>query len=79
MNDPLYFDATVSLYELDPSPESAYLIGKMMLKQKRYKEAIPYMEDATDMDDHEKVDDALIFLAQAYRASIIFQWPEKWL
>lgn len=68
IEDPLYFDATVSLYELDPSPESAYLIGKMMLNQKRYTEAIPYMEDATKMENIEKVDDALIFLAQTYRA-----------
>ncbi|MEJ2594788.1 MAG: hypothetical protein P8100_06600 [bacterium] len=68
IDDPLYFEATVSLYELEPTPESAYLIGKMYLKQERYKEALPYMEDATNMEDKEKVDDAYIFLAQAYRA-----------
>ena len=66
--DPLYFEATVSLYDLEPSPESAYLIGKMLLKQKLYVKAIPYMEDATQMDDQEKVDDAFIFLAEIYRA-----------
>lgn len=66
--DPLYFEATVSLYDLEPTPESAYLIGKMLLKQERYKEAIPYMEDATSMDDKEKVDDAYIFLAEVHRA-----------
>lgn len=68
IDDPLFFEATVSLYELEPSPESAYLIGKLYLKQERHKEAIPYMEDATKMEDQEKVDDAYIFLAQAYRA-----------
>lgn len=68
VEDPLYFDATVSLYELEPTPESAYLIGKMYLMQERSKEAIPYMEAATEMEDTDKVDDAYIFLAQAYRA-----------
>jgi tetratricopeptide (TPR) repeat protein len=68
VEDPLYFEATVSLYELEPTPESAYLIGKMYLMQERHKEAIPYMEAATEMEDMEKVDDAYIFLAQAYRS-----------
>lgn len=68
VEDPLYFEATVSLYAADPTPASAYRIGKMYLIQKRYKEAIPYMEAATEMDDIDKVDDAYIFLAQAYRS-----------
>ncbi len=68
VEEPLYFHCTVSLYDKEPSPESAYMIGKMMLSQKRYKDAIPYMEAATKMDNTDKVDDALIFLAQAYRA-----------
>lgn len=68
IDDPLYFETTISLYELEPSPESAYLIGKMYLKQERHTEAIPYMEDATKMEDKDKVDDAYIFLAQVYRA-----------
>ncbi len=68
IDDPLYFESTVALYELDPSPESAYLIGKMMMKQSRFKEAIPYMEEATKMENVTKVDDAYIFLAEVYRA-----------
>jgi tetratricopeptide (TPR) repeat protein len=68
VEDPLFFDATVSLYELEPTSESAYLIGKMYLMQERYKEAIPYMEAATEMEDTDKVGDAYIFLAQAYRS-----------
>lgn len=66
--EPLFFSATVNLYKLEPSPESAYLIGKLYLKQDRYTEAIPYMEDATKMEDTDKVADAYIFLAQAYKA-----------
>ena len=68
IDQPLYFEATVKLYDLDPTPESAYLIGKMLLKEQRYGEAIKYMEDATNMEDQEYVDDAYIFLAEAYKA-----------
>lgn len=68
IDDPLYFEATVQLYKLEPTPESAYLIGKMLMIQKNYNEAIPYLEDATKMDDKEKVDDAYIYLAEAYRS-----------
>lgn len=68
IEDPLYFEATISLYDIEPSPESAYLIGKMYLMQGRHKDAIPYMEAATEMEDITKVDDAYIFLAQAYRS-----------
>jgi tetratricopeptide (TPR) repeat protein len=69
VEDPLYFDATISLYEIEPTAESAFLIGKMYLKQERFAEAIPYMEDALDMEDEEDVKEAYIFLAQIYRAT----------
>lgn len=66
--EPLFFAATINLYKLEPTPESAYLIGKLYLKQERYSEAIPFMEDATNMEDKDRVADAYIFLAQAYKA-----------
>ena len=69
VEDPLFFETTVNLHRLEPSPESAYLIGKMLLLQKRFKDAIPYMEEATKMEDKEKVDDAYIFLAEIFRAT----------
>jgi tetratricopeptide (TPR) repeat protein len=65
--EPLFFAATVNLYKLEPTPESAYMIGKLYLKQERYSEAIPYMENATNMEDKDRVADAYIFLAQAYK------------
>ncbi|MFA5418417.1 MAG: hypothetical protein WC341_08160 [Bacteroidales bacterium] len=63
---PLYFSATVNLYKAEPTPESAYLIGKMMLIEKKYEEAIPYLEEASKMDNESKSYNALIFLAQDY-------------
>jgi len=65
---PLYFETVVALHHLDASPESAYLIGKMLINQERFKDAIPYMIEATKMADTEKADDAFIYLAKTYRA-----------
>lgn len=69
VEDPLYFECCVNLHKLEPTPESAYLIGKMLLIQKRYKDAIPYMEQAIKMENQDKVDDAYLFLAEIYRST----------
>jgi tetratricopeptide (TPR) repeat protein len=68
VEDPLYFNAAVNLYKIEPSPESAYMIGKLLLIKKKYLDAIPYMEDATKMEDKDKVDDVYMLLANAYRS-----------
>ena len=65
--DPLYFEANVKLYEIDPSPESAFLIGKMFLKKGEYKNAAEYLEQASEMENKEKVGDVYVFLAESYR------------
>jgi len=66
IEDQLYFDATVALNRLEPSPESAYLIGKMLLKEGKYSEAVPYLEEASLMENETKAYRALIFLAEDY-------------
>lgn len=71
--DPLYFDATVALYKLEPSPESAYLIGKMLLKEGKYSEAVPYLEEASKMENEALAYKALIFLAEDYSSLKQFQ------
>jgi tetratricopeptide (TPR) repeat protein len=69
----LYFKTTVSLYDLSPSPESAYLIGKMMLKEGRYNKAIPYLKEAIKMENIDKAYKATIFLAENYQSLNQFQ------
>ena len=64
----LYFEATVALYKLDPTPESAYLIGKMMLSEGKYNEAVPYLEEAIKMENEVRAYKALIFLAEDFQA-----------
>jgi len=54
----LFFNATQKLYQLEPTPESAMLMGKMLIEKENYKEAAKYMEEAVDMiqDEKEKAD-----------------------
>lgn len=66
IDDPLYFEATVALYKAEPSPEAAYLIGKMLLIEKRYADAIPYLEEATKQENETRAYTAMIFLAEDY-------------
>jgi len=54
----LFFSATEKLYQLEPTPESAMLMGKMLIEKENYNEAAKYMEEAVDMiqDQKEKAD-----------------------
>lgn len=67
-DDQLFFDATLKLYELEPSPISAYLIGKMFLKQENFTEAIKYLPEGAKLEDPEDVANSYILLAESYRS-----------
>jgi tetratricopeptide (TPR) repeat protein len=66
-DDPLYFDATVKLYQIEPSPESAFLIGKMYLKKKEYEKAVTYLLEGESLEDEYDKADCFLLLAEAYR------------
>jgi len=66
--DPLYFETTKRLYELAPSPASAYLIGKMLLNEGQYTEAIDYLKETEKLDDTNLIQKSYFYIAQAYRA-----------
>jgi len=63
----LYFETTKRLYELEPSPASAYMIGKMLLNEGKYSEAIEYLKEAEKMDDPAALQKSYIYIAKAYR------------
>jgi len=65
--DPLYFETTKKLYELEPSPESAYLIGKMLFSEGKYGEAIEYLKDAERMEEQTAVQQSYKIISEAYR------------
>lgn len=66
--DPLYFETTKRLYELEPSPASAYMIGKMLLNEGKYSEAIEYLKETEKMEDPKAIEKSYLYIAQAYRA-----------
>lgn len=65
--DKLYFDATVKLYELDPSAESAYLIGKMLMKNQEFAKAIDYLKEGENLENSEDRADCFLYIAECYR------------
>lgn len=65
--DELYFDATVKLYELEPTPESAYLIGKMYIKKENYQSAVTYLLEGIKMDNEDDRANCYLLLADSYR------------
>ncbi|HSG67753.1 MAG TPA: hypothetical protein VK994_03535 [Bacteroidales bacterium] len=66
-DDQLYFDATVKLYDIEPSPESAFLIGKMMMKNKEFEKAIDYLKEGEKLESSNDRADAFLYIAECYR------------
>ncbi|MCX6234634.1 MAG: tetratricopeptide repeat protein [Bacteroidetes bacterium] len=63
----LYFDATNNLYKLEPTPESAYFIGRMLIKKQEYNDATKFLLSATNMSDTNSRADCYLLLADTYR------------
>lgn len=74
----LFFDASVKLNELEPSPNASYMIAKMLVKKEKYNEAIPYLEDALNIDDDETKADIYLLLASVYRQMQSFPTARKY-
>ncbi|MEN8224968.1 MAG: hypothetical protein ABFS05_06360 [Bacteroidota bacterium] len=66
-DDKLYFDATVGLYNLEPSPESAFLIGKMMMNNQEYAKAIDYLKEGEKLEDSDDRANCFLYIAECYR------------
>ena len=63
----LFFETTKKLHELKPTAESAKKMGRMLLAEENYDEAINYLKESTELfeDDVEKAD-AYKILANIY-------------
>jgi tetratricopeptide (TPR) repeat protein len=63
----LFFGATEKLYQLEPTPSSAILMGKMLIEKEKYTEASKYLEEAVGMLETPKEKaDVLSDLAKIY-------------
>jgi tetratricopeptide (TPR) repeat protein len=67
-DDPFYFETTEKLYKLEPTPASAYLLAKMLMKEEKYSDAIVYLKEVEKMDDPVTVQKSYKYLAECYRA-----------
>ncbi len=62
----LFFQASVKLNELDPSPASSYLIAKMLVKNEKFNESIRYLEEASKVEDDDSKADVYLLMASVY-------------
>ncbi|MCP4550653.1 MAG: hypothetical protein GY834_01135 [Bacteroidetes bacterium] len=65
----LYFDVTIQLYNLNPTPESAYFIGKIYLRGQDYNAALSFLQKATALEDKEELAKVHFYIAKCYQAS----------
>jgi tetratricopeptide (TPR) repeat protein len=66
-DDPLFFKATENLYKLEPTPETAYLMGKMCYSKKQYAKAAEYLSDAvTKLSENNEKARVYLLLADIY-------------
>ncbi|MBW6459532.1 MAG: hypothetical protein K0B08_03070 [Bacteroidales bacterium] len=65
--DPLYFETTKKLYQLEPSPQSAYLIGRMLFSEGKFAESIEYLKEAEKLEDLAIVQQSYKIISEAYR------------
>lgn len=66
--DPLFLQSSMNLHKLEPSPESAYNIARLLLKDEKFNQAIPYFEEATKSADIDRAHNAFKLLAETFRA-----------
>lgn len=66
-NNTLYFKANINLYKMDPSPDIAFLLGKLMFQRNKYNDAIFYLTKATQLTNPGKLVEADMLMAQAYQ------------
>lgn len=60
----LYLDVAINLHKMDPSPASAYFIGKRYLTDKEYAKAKPYFLEATKSENVDWAANSYKYLAQ---------------
>ena len=60
----LYLAVAIKLHKLNPSPESAYFIGKRYLSDQEYSKATNYLLEATKSTDTKSAEQAYKYLAQ---------------
>jgi tetratricopeptide (TPR) repeat protein len=66
--NPLYFSVTTRIYELEPTPEAAYMIGKMLIVEEKYAESIEFFKQVEGIEDTAALVNAYKYISEAYRS-----------
>lgn len=66
-NNNLYFDANQSLYKVQPDPQTAFLLGKLLIQQNKNDEAMTYLQKAIAVQDTDDLVDVYMLMAQTYQ------------
>lgn len=63
----LYFNATERLHAIDPSAQSAFLMGRMAMQREKYDDAINYLDEATRLlEDSGQINQAFYLKARVH-------------
>ena len=65
----LFFNTTEKLHAMEPSPESAYMMGNLCLTKQQYGKAAEYLKEAVEGIAEDKKYQAYLRLAYAYQGS----------
>jgi len=63
LDNQLFFDVTEILHQLDPTPKSAFMMGKMAMKKGMYEKAVKYLSEAAELLDGDAQADSYLLLA----------------
>lgn len=66
--DPLFFHATKNLHRLNPTAQSAFLMGRLESNQSNYTEAINYYEQAVELYES---DESADYSEEIFRANLL--------
>jgi len=66
--EPLYYKASEALYEVDPTTEAAFALGRMYYRLEEHNKAIFYLQESTKgSTDTTRIADAYLLLSEIYR------------
>jgi len=64
---PLYLEATLKAYQLDPSPQSAYAIGRMYFRNRDFAKSIEFLSEAEKLESPADRADGMLLLATSFK------------
>jgi tetratricopeptide (TPR) repeat protein len=64
---PLYLEINLRLYECKPDKELAFTIAKILVKENKLTEALPFLESATKSEETEIACESFQMMAEVYR------------